>query len=331
VFQPEEAEPLFNLLTDAGVELIIVHQLLGYGAGLIAQLTDFAAGRHAVAFMHDFYAACPRVTLLDPTGRFCGVADTATCGRCIALGGAHEASMLTELDPAPHRALFHAFLSVCRHVVVPSRDTARHLAKAFPEIGTSVLPHPQPGGKPLAPRALGNDVALLGAVGLHKGSALLLETARLARLTHPDLRFHVIGYTDMDAALGKLGNVSITGKYSAAELPAILDKLQVGIALFLHGWPETFSYTLTEAVMRGLTPLVPDIGAPAERLRASGIGRVFAHPATPAEILAAITDMQAAGAAEMTKTAFAKFTGSTKAADLARLFNWQTTARVAAE
>jgi GT2 family glycosyltransferase len=331
VFQPEEVEPLFDLLTDAGVTLVVVHQLLGYGAGLIAQLTEFAASRHAVAFVHDFYAACPRVTLLDPTGRFCGVADTATCGRCIELGGAHEASMLAELDPAQHRALFHSFLASCRHVVVPSRDTARHLAKAFPDLRISVLPHPQPGGKPLPPRAIGNDIALLGAIGAHKGSALLLETARLARLTHPDLRFHVIGYTDIDAALTKLGNVTITGKYSAAELPAILDRLQVGIALFLHGWPETFSYTLTEAVMQGLTPLVPDIGAPAERLRASGIGAVFAHPASPADILAAITDMQEAGAGEMTKTAFVKFTGVTKAADLARLFDCHPNERVAAE
>lgn len=57
VFQPDEVEPLFALLADAGVKLIVVHQLLGYPAA-------FAAPRHAVAFVHDFYAACPRATLL---------------------------------------------------------------------------------------------------------------------------------------------------------------------------------------------------------------------------------------------------------------------------
>jgi GT2 family glycosyltransferase len=320
VFQPNETDPLFNLLIDAGVRLVVVHQLLGYGAAFIARLTAFAADRHVVAFVHDFYAACPRVTLIDPTGRFCGVAEAETCGRCVALGGAHDASRLNELDPARHRSLFGAFFAACRHVVAPSRDTARHFCTVFPDIAPVVVPHLHLGGPPAPARAAGNDIALLGAIGAHKGSALLLEVARLARLTNPELRFHVIGYTDIDAALLKLGNVSITGKYAPADLPSLLDNSRAGIALFLHGWPETFSYTLTEAVMHGLLPLVPDIGAPADRVRASGIGAAFPFPATPAEILTAIGDLQAAGPAEITKNAFTRFTGATKPVDLSRLF-----------
>jgi hypothetical protein len=54
IFQPDELDPLFALLTDAGVSLVVVHQLLGYPAPFIAALTAFAAPRHAVAFVHDF-------------------------------------------------------------------------------------------------------------------------------------------------------------------------------------------------------------------------------------------------------------------------------------
>jgi len=320
VFQPDEVDPLFNLLEDAGVELLVVHQLLGYPAGFIARLTAFAAARHAVAFVHDFYAACPRVNLIDPTGRLCGMADVETCGRCLALGGAHEASRLTELAPADHRALFRNFFDACRHVVAPSQDTALHLAMAFPDTAAMVVPHIHLSGPPAPVRQLSNNIALLGAVGPHKGSAVLLEIARLARITHPELRFHVIGYTDIDAALLKLGNVSITGKYLPAELPMLLEKFQAGIALFLHGWPETFSYTLTEAMMQGLLPLVPDIGAPADRVRESGIGAVFPFPIQPAEVLAAIEAIRAADGGPVTADSLSKFTGDTQAGDIARLW-----------
>jgi hypothetical protein len=65
------------------------------------------------------------------------------------------------------------------------------------------------------------------------------------------------------------------------------------VALFLHGWPETFSYTLTEAVENGLIPVVPNIGAPAERVRAAGFGVVFPFPINPAEVLDILANVAA--------------------------------------
>jgi hypothetical protein len=63
------------------------------------------------------------------------------------------------------------------------------------------------------------------------------------------------------------------------------------LALFLHVWPETYSYTLSEAVSQGFIPLVPDIGAPAARVRESGFGLVFAFPIKAEEVLALIRDI----------------------------------------
>ena len=119
-------------------------------------------------------------------------------------------------------------------------------------------------------------------------------------LTHPTLHFHVIGYTDIDEELSSLRNVTITGAYEAGDLGRLIKKANARIGLFLHQWPETFSYTLTEAVALGLVPMVPDLGAPAERVRASGFGVVFPHPSDATVVLATI-----AGLAEGT-VAFSK-------------------------
>jgi hypothetical protein len=98
----------------------------------------------------------------------------------------------------------------------------------------------------------------------------------------------------MDEALEKIGNVTITGKYSAETLPNLIDATEGKLALFLSTWPETYSYTLSEVVKYGFVPLVPDIGAPAERVRAAKFGAVFPFP-IDAEILLQLLDNIAAG------------------------------------
>src|SRR5262249_32339859 len=128
-------------------------------------------------------------------------------------------------------------------------------------------------------------ICLLGAIGSHKGSHTLLALARLAARNHPDFRFHVIGFTTIDDELLAIGNVTVTGRYDPDDLAALVDRSNARIALFLHPGPETFSYTLTEAVSLGLIPVVPDIGAPADRVRQAGFGVVVPFPIDVATVM----------------------------------------------
>jgi len=47
------------------------------------------------------------------------------------------------------------------------------------------------------------------------------------------------------------------------------------LAFFPSVWPETYSYTLSEALRAGLFPVAFDIGAVAARIRAAGWGLVL--------------------------------------------------------
>jgi GT2 family glycosyltransferase/glycosyltransferase involved in cell wall biosynthesis len=291
VFAPSETRELFEMLSAAPITRVLVHQVLGFPAAFLDGLRDFAAARHSVFYAHDFYPICPRVTMIDASGDFCDIAPPDTCRRCLAAAGAHEASRLDELDPVEHRASMGRLLGGFRHVVAPSDNAASYLRRAWPELAVKSVPHPEPARavQPL-PRRAGEEVLLFGAVGPHKGSATLLAIARRARLSHPDLRFRVIGHTDIDPLLREMGNVLITGSYEAGELPELIARASGRIALFLHNWPETYSYTLSEAVAHGLYPLVPDLGAPAERVRQAGWGTVFGFPIEPGQVLTAITE-----------------------------------------
>ncbi len=188
----------------------------------------------------------------------------------------HPADRLMGMTPTDHRQLFHDVLAAAGHVIAPSEDMARRLAGLVPGVRPVAVPHPQTGMVfPIGVRrGTATDICLLGAIGPHKGSATLLALARHARLNQPAFRFHVIGHTDIDDALLATGNVTISGAYQPDDLPGLIEATGARIALFLHMWPETFSYTLTEAVGLGLIPVVPDIGAPADRVREAGFGVV---------------------------------------------------------
>ncbi len=301
-FTADELPDLFGMISAAAPKRVLVHQLLGFPAGFIEALTARAALAPTIFFAHDFYSFCPRVTMIDAIGRFCDVADAETCARCVEMGGSHETSRLTALSPADHRDMFGAFFGAVKQVVAPSQSAASYLKRAFPQAPVRALAHPEPlGGLPDAARA-GDDleITLLGAIGPHKGSAQLVELARRARLTHPQISFRVIGYTDRDKAFKSIGNVTITGKYTPEELPGLLAAAKGRLALFLSQWPETYSYTLSEAVRHGFIPLVPDIGAPAERVRAAGYGAVFPFPFDSQTVLG-LFDAIAAGRALVSK------------------------------
>ena len=279
-FPPEDNSELFAMLDAARVDFVAVHQLLGGDEGFVSDLVRWVRLRgdvRMVFHVHDFYALCQRVTMFDAAGRFCAVSEDDVCKRCVALAGAHEAHRMGLAPGREHQDCFAQFMAACSEVVTPSEDTMRWMQRVFPNQRMVVRAHPDEGtiASRHPRRGDPNQVILLGAISREKGSHRLLELAREARLNCPDIHFHVVGYTQIDDKLREIGNVSITGTYEREELPDIINKINGIAVLFLHEWPETFSYTLSEAWSLGLWPLVPDLGAPAERVRARGVGKVL--------------------------------------------------------
>jgi len=294
-FSPAERRPLFRMLTAAAPELVAIHQVLGYDAGFIRELADWVRPFRSVFYVHDYYAICPRVTMIDSSGSFCGKPPPDVCDRCLAVGGPHEASRLEAPGMEKHQQLVGSLLSRVSHVIAPSDIAASYLKKIYADLDVQVIAHPESGRQfPARPREGSDDeILLLGAIGPHKGSAKLLEIARLARLRYPQLQFRLVGYSDIDKELLGIGNVAISGAYTRNELPGLMAQTRGRLALFLHQWPETYGYTLSEAVAHGFIPLVPDIGAPAERVRETGFGTVFPFPVDAHAVLALIADIAA--------------------------------------
>ncbi len=158
------------------------------------------------------------------------------------------------------------------------------LARYFPDAAITLRPHP---GKLRQVRSLARArkegevlrVVTIGAIAPHKGSHVIEACARDALARGLPIEFTVVGFTDIDWRLKRLANVRVTGRFREDELP---QRLAEGggyhLAFFPAVWPETYNYTLSEALTNGLFPVCFEIGAIARRVRALGWGNVLPLP-----------------------------------------------------
>lgn len=260
-----------------------------------------ALGCPSYVTVHDYLPVCPRVNMMNAAYSYCGgPTDSTVCNRCIGSNGAYP--LLEERlealgdDVAEWRAHYGRMLEAAKAVFVPDEDVAERMRRFYPKLTFTVRPHPSRsgGGKVRLSQVSPGEplrIAIIGAIGQHKGYELLLRCANDALMRRLPLSFHVFGYTCDDASLVKNDNVHLSGSYLPEQLPDLLQKARCQVALFLSRWPETYSYTLSEAIACGLQPVVLDIGAPARRLRELGIGKVLALDATATQINDALLDV----------------------------------------
>lgn len=286
-----DIEDMARDLSKLNIWHIHYHQTIGFSKD-IWSLPDLLGVEYDFT-VHDFFTVCPRINFIDEMEIFCGQPEINVCENCVKFASLEPQveQLYKELGSSvQHWREFHIEkLAKARSVFAPSDDAATKMS-CYGNIPNMLpKPHPEPEQiVELNPPRAGDDgilrVALLGAIGIHKGHNKLLACAKYARRHDLPIEFIVIGYTCNDDDYKDLDNVKITGAYDHDDLSWIIAENKCSIALFLSVWPETFSYTLSEAWKNGLYPVAYDIGAPAERIRKSELGFLIPFSSSPAEI-----------------------------------------------
>jgi GT2 family glycosyltransferase/glycosyltransferase involved in cell wall biosynthesis len=125
-----------------------------------------------------------------------------------------------------------------------------------------------------APRTRSKAQLRVGFIGYsapHKGTSLLqgIVTACSA----DPITFVAIG--DIGSSARDRSNVVTTGRFRREDAIELIQSFQVDVMVVASGWPETYSYTLTEAWMAGVPVIVGPFGALAERVAETGAGLVM--------------------------------------------------------
>ena len=169
-------------------------------------------------------------------------------------------------------------------VLAPSRFVADLAAHHVPGLAVEVVPNgtaeplsnqikkPNLIRKGFARERPGRVVALLGALGPHKGSDLVEEV--VARLEGSDIALVAIGYLDRQLYPGWRipGRLYVHGAFAEGEAPGLLRAYGASLVLMPNTAPESFSYALSDAWTAGVPVLAAPRGALAERIQAHGGG-----------------------------------------------------------
>jgi len=267
---PSEKENLINDLKLLLVKEVNYHHTLQFSKD-VWDIPESLNVPYEVT-LHDYMTICPRVNLIDETQTYCGEPSKAACNRCIKRNGVHESSLLSFEDVGgtigSWRNYYFEKLKAARKVITPSKDARDRILKYFNLHNIEARYHPEPefNYKPISLEGVDVlNVAFIGAIGVHKGLNVLKECAQYAYKFDLPIKFTVIGYTADDDYFEELPNVTITGKYKKDELPELIKENNCHVAGLFSVWPETYSYTLSEAMRANLRVAAFDIGAINER------------------------------------------------------------------
>lgn len=284
---PGQWGDLVDALRLLNIAHVHFHHVLGHGGDALSLGQQLGVNWDFTA--HDFYAMCPQISLTGRNDRYCGEEGEGQCDRC--LDDAPAPGGLTILQ---WRERHGALLTQARHVLAPSRDTARRFERMWPSADVRVAPHtdiargqalPVPAVAPLAADAP-LRVVVIGALSRIKGADLLEDVASLAAKNGSSVEFHLLGHAYRTLHKQPKAALTVHGPYQEEELGDLLAWLKPDLVWFPALWPETYSYTLSACLLAGLPVVAPDLGAFPERL--SGRKWSWIHPwdATPPQWLA---------------------------------------------
>jgi glycosyltransferase involved in cell wall biosynthesis len=176
----------------------------------------------------------------------------------------HDLGLLNEPEP-----IRRALLQRARAIIFPS-DYLRQryavdgqiIAPASPAIATVHEP------------GIRRRVAYIGSLKRHKGAHLLPDIINATCSDDPSIEWHVFGGGDAELLrpLKQLPRVRVHGYYSATELPCLLTRHRIGLAVLPSIEPESFGLTLSECWSAGVPAISFAHGAYAERIARDGGG-----------------------------------------------------------
>lgn len=262
------------------ISLIHIHHLLLHTLDIF----DVAKEQNIPIFMtlHDYYTVCPSINLLDEKYEYCHNKNCLEkCNRCLSKRSGLPINFIKQW-----REYFQNALNKSDLLIAPSPSVFEILKNYyhFSDNKTLVIEH---GHKEeiLKPNNISPDsdkiiqtgkfhVAYIGSLANHKGSKVFYAMA-LSKKMGKNIKWSIFGKSDLHHTRGydKHSNIYIFGKYNnLTELKLLLKSEKVDLVFLPSIWPETFSYTLSEAWASGIPVLVSDMGALRERVERNGGG-----------------------------------------------------------
>jgi FkbM family methyltransferase len=244
---PDLAAMLGNARADGTQLAFVFHHLLGHVPELLATL-PIAADARPILWIHDFFTLCSSFTLLRNDVKFCGAppTDSGACSICIY-----------GTDRQEHVRRMQAFFAAINpKVLAPSAVTLDlwRQRSNLPHAGATVV---TPARLILRnqndPVTTANEgclrVAHLGGASLHKGWPVF-EHLAATHIGDPRYEFYHLGLGSVPSSRYRHDPVRVTVNHRDAMVEAIM-RHRIDVVICWPLWPETFCFTVHEALAGG--------------------------------------------------------------------------------
>lgn len=242
-----------EIVRDYKISFLHIHHMIGHFFDVTRVMREKKIG-YAMS-LHDFYLESPIVSRLD--------------------------EKVSENNISPinidvwHQVCRDAF-NGASFVIAPSEFTKREYQRIYRGLKIKVINHGinVERSEPKDGLTRSRDIAFVGAIFPHKGSEILLGLTEKIRKAD-NIKIHLFGMTT--ANVDKKQFFVNHGMYDRKNLTGLLVDSGVALVCVFSLAPETYSYTVEEAIAAGVPVVTFNIGAGAERVIKNNLGWVLEY------------------------------------------------------
>jgi GT2 family glycosyltransferase/glycosyltransferase involved in cell wall biosynthesis len=268
---------LFSHLEDKEIIEVTVNSLVGWRSPqeLLVELNKLSSIRYIA---HDYFGICPSYNLINDKGNFCGVPNTQECVRCIPNNQRIHTDIPENKVESWRQTLIESISKENSKFVYFSEDSLLWHLRAGIKPSNLIFTQPkytESAGNHSLNRKKRNSriqIAFVGHINYAKGSHVVRDLVSLTPNSELEVDFHLIG--ELRDTPKPKGNFQIHGAYSRDELPGLLEKLEIDLALVPSIWPETYNIVADEVLAAGIPLIVSPLGAMKERFKGNSMVKV---------------------------------------------------------
>lgn len=294
IFHTANIESLFEALEDLNIKQIVINSLFTFPHidELISKVLALKQSKRAYLKykVHDFHSVCPSQHLLNSNVEYCWVPkNIEECNRCLIknLAAYWASSQFRQIQN--WRFYFNKLFENSDEIIVFDESAIEILSRAYDLKNSNI--HVKPHTNPLQfiPIETQKEFIHIGVFGnFHegKGSKIVNELAEYIVVNKLDIKITIVG-----TSVVKLHpSIDLTGFYQQKDLPVIIKHYGINTYFMSSIIPETFSYTLSEAMSMQLPIVSFDIGAQGRRLKEYEYGNLIKLSSSSQEIINALVE-----------------------------------------
>ena len=237
--------------------------------------------------LHDFYLACPTIVLLENGEKCCVGNSNRNCAKCLD----KQIKIKDKEFINKWRELSYRLLKGAKEIIAPNESAVQIFNEFFKDLNIKVIEHGMDKEDFLKPEEIPErkderkNIAFIGGISPYKGLGYMKDLIAKANNEEIPYTIHLFGRASEWQVNSSGKHFVYHNTYSRNEIVKLLKENNIDLVLLLANWPETYSYTLTEATIAEVPVVSLPFGALGDRINKEGIGWLLPKDATTEDVV----------------------------------------------